>query len=340
MKLFSTTFLSVLQGNIPPSAIKILLFLISLHSQLYAQEKQFTITGKPIVTVFANYHTGLGEANKESGFELERCYLGYQFKVMPHLSGRIVFDIGPTKVKGSDLERVAYIKNAMLTWTPGNFTLDFGLVKTEQFSLQENFWGYRYIFKSFDDEYKFSPSADMGIIAKYKFSDQFEADISVTNGEGYKKINQDNSYRYGAGMTLYPLSGIVIRTYYDLYSGKSDTTSHQHSLTVFTGYKHTRFYLGAEYNKMFNAGFQTHTTQSGYSVFASAGISKKISAFARYDNLETNRHSTTGNDGQLILGGIQYTPVKYLKLSPNFRNWNPYNGPSQAYLYFNLEFKL
>lgn len=94
----------------------------------------------------------------------------------------------------------------MLSWTPGNFTLDFGLVKTEQFSLQESFWGYRYILKSFDDEYKFGPSADMGIIGKYRFNDYISADLSFTNGEGYKKINKDNNYRYGAGVTLTPVT--------------------------------------------------------------------------------------------------------------------------------------
>ena len=33
---------------------------------LRAQEQKITITGKPIVTLFANYHTGLGHANSNS----------------------------------------------------------------------------------------------------------------------------------------------------------------------------------------------------------------------------------------------------------------------------------
>ena len=71
--------------------------------------------------------------------------------------------MGSTKVSGSDLERVAYIKNAMLSWKTGNFTLDFGLIGLEQFNVQEKFWGYRYIMKSFQDEYKFGSSADMDL---------------------------------------------------------------------------------------------------------------------------------------------------------------------------------
>lgn len=149
--------------------ISVVLAAICLSSfgQKQEEKKKFQIKGQPIVTVFANYHAGIGNANKESGFALDRAYLGYQFSLTEKLSGKVVFDMGSTKVSGSDLERVAYIKNAMLSWKTGNFTLDFGLIGLEQFNVQEKFWGYRYIMKSFQDEYKFGSSADMGILGKY-----------------------------------------------------------------------------------------------------------------------------------------------------------------------------
>lgn len=327
-----------LNSGMKKIALSFLYLFLTLQS--FAGEKKFTITGEPIVTVFANYHAGFGRANKESGFELERCYLGYQFAVTEKLSGKVIFDIGSTKVKGSDIERVAYIKNAFLTWKPGDLTLDFGLVKTEQFSLQESFWGYRYIFKSFDDEYKFSPSADLGIIAKYKFTDVIKADLSITNGEGYKKLNKDNHYRYGAGITLQPHSSVLIRTYYDLYTGHSDSTSNQHALSFFAGYEHSRFRIGAEYNLMYNSSFESGADQSGGSVFTSVNLCPKFTFFSRYDYLTSTHRPDDNNDGQLFLTGIQYTPIKYLKLSPNFRTFNPRNASAQSFIYLNLEFKL
>lgn len=317
----------------------LLFFLLLLAVAGTAQEKKFTVQGSPIVTLYANYHAGLGPANKESGFELDRSYLGYQFSVTQQLSGRVIFDIGPIKVKGSDLERVAYVKNAMLSWKPENFTLDFGLVKTLQFSLQENFWGYRYILKSFNDEYKFSPSADMGIIGKYDFSPVFSADLSITNGEGYKKLNKDNNYRYGAGITAKFPANTLFRFYYDLYTGKSDTTRNQHAFSFFGGYRHPAFYAGVEYNLMYNSHFQDNHKQYGYSIYTSVRLFKKISVFGRYDNLQSNY---TGNDnsGQRILAGIQYQPIRYLKIAPNFSNWNPYEDRAETFLYLNVEFKL
>ena len=88
---------------------------LSSFGQKQEEKKKFQIKGQPIVTVFANYHAGIGNANKESGFALDRAYLGYQFSLTEKLSGKVVFDMGSTKVSGSDLERVAYIKNAMLS---------------------------------------------------------------------------------------------------------------------------------------------------------------------------------------------------------------------------------
>ena len=86
--------------------ISVILAAICLSSfgQQQEEKKKFQIKGQPIVTVFANYHAGLGRANKESGFALDRAYLGYQFSLTEKLSGKVVFDMGSTKVSGSDVE--------------------------------------------------------------------------------------------------------------------------------------------------------------------------------------------------------------------------------------------
>lgn len=303
---------------------------------LYSQEKTFQFSGKPIVTIFADVHTGLGSANEDAGFTLERSYLGYQFTVTKELSGKVVFDIGTSKVEGSDLERIAYVKNAMLTWKTGNFALDFGLISLEQFNLQEKFWGYRYIRKSFQDEYKFNSSADMGIIGKYKFNGWLSADVSFINGEGYKKINKDNHFRYGAGVTLQPLKNVTLRAYWDIYNGDGGESKDQQSLALFAGYKHTRFYVGAEYNKLFNTGFSDGNDRTGYSAYASVNLWKKWALFGRYDNLVASQNSVAGQ--QYGLAGIQYTPNKYLRLSPNYQVSRPEGGKTASYIYLNVGF--
>lgn len=316
------------------------LVTLSLTAQEEMKEKKFSITGKPIVTLFGNFHAGLGHANKNTGFDLERSYLGYQFKVTENLGGKVVFDIGPSKVSGSDLERIAYVKNAMLSWTPGKFTLDFGLIGLEQFNLQEKFWGYRYILKSFNDEYKFGSSADLGIIGKYKFTDWISADITFTNGEGYKKLNKDNNFRYGAGVTVTPIKNLTLRAYYDMHDGDGDDAEQQQSLALFAGYKHSCFHVGAEYNQMTNTKWVEDNNQSGYSVYASANVAKKFSVFGRYDNLTSKDDWNIKADGQRMLFGLQYEPIKQLRLAPNFTSWNPGQGRAESYLFLNLEFKI
>ncbi|WP_292268461.1 hypothetical protein [Butyricimonas sp.] len=321
--------------------MSVVLIIACMSSFGQEEKKKFQITGKPIVTVFANYHAGLGDANKESGFALDRAYLGYQFSLTEKLSGKVVFDMGSTKVDGADLERVAYIKNAMLSWKTGDFTLDFGLIGLEQFNVQEKFWGYRYIMKSFQDEYKFGSSADMGILGRYKFTKWLSADITISNGEGYKKLNGDNKYRYAVGATLFPVKGLTIRAYYDLASKNSDADGlkDQQNLAFFAGYKHKLFSLGGEYNQMFNTKSKEDKDQNGFSVYSTVKLAEKFDAFGRYDNL-ASKDDWSSADGQRVLIGIQYSPIKQLKIAPNFSTWNPRDGKSSSFAYLNIEFKL
>ena len=71
--------------------------------------------GKAIVQVFGNFHSGFGAESDDRGFELERSYLGYEYKLGNGLSVKGVMDIGKSN-DVSDYQRIAYIKNAMLSW--------------------------------------------------------------------------------------------------------------------------------------------------------------------------------------------------------------------------------
>ena len=39
------------------------------------------LKGKAIIQVFGNFHTGFGDDKDNRGFELERSYLGYEYKL-------------------------------------------------------------------------------------------------------------------------------------------------------------------------------------------------------------------------------------------------------------------
>ena len=278
--------------------------------------------GKAIVQVFGNFHSGFGVENDDRGFELERSYLGYEYKMGNGLSVKGVMDIGKSN-DVSDYQRIAYIKNAMVSWKKGNLTLNGGLISTTQFNFQEKFWGYRYIMKSFQDQYKFGNSADLGISATYKFANWLSADAIIVNGEGYKKIQKNDGLNYGLGTTLTPAKGLQIRLYGGMNESSEQDKKNIVNMAAFIGYKNDKFTIGAEYNKMWNASYKEGQDQYGYSVFASAKLNKKTDVYARLDDLCSKDDWNKAKDEQAAILGAQFKLGKYVKIAPNFRMSKP-----------------
>ena len=274
--------------------------------------------GKAIVQMFGNFHTGFGEKNDDRGFDLERSYLGYEYKLGNGLSVKGVMDIGKSS-DVSDYQRIAYIKNAMVSWKRGDLTLSGGLISTTQFNFQEKFWGYRYIMKSFQDQYKFGNSADLGISAAYKFADWISADAIIVNGEGYKKVQKSDGLNYGVGLTMTPVKGFQIRLYGGLNEGAEDGKEDIVNMAAFMGYKCDKFSIGAEYNLMQNASNKKDADLSGYSIYATMKMSKETALYARFDDLYSKDDWNKAKDEQAAILGAQFKLGKYVKVAPNVR---------------------
>ena len=277
-----------------------------------------TPQGKAIIQVFGNLHTGFGADNDDRGFELDRSYLGYQYSFGKGLQMKAVMDIGKSSDVG-DYQRIAYIKNAQVTWKSGRWTLDGGLISTTHFKVQEKHWGYRYIMKSFQDEYKFGSSADLGISAAYKFNDVVSADAIIVNGEGYKKVQVKDGLQYGLGATVTPVKGLTLRVYGSLNESTQKGAKDAYNWAAFAGYKNDRFSLGAEYNIYQNTGFVDDADQYGLSVYGTAHLSKVVDVFARYDYLTSKDDWNIGKDESAAMLGAQFKVCKYVKIAPNFR---------------------
>ena len=295
--------------------------------------------GKAIVQVFGNFHTGFGNENDNRGFELERTYLGYEYNLGKGLTVKGVMDIGKSS-DVSDYQRIAYIKNAMVQWKTGNLTLSGGLISTTQFNFQEKFWGYRYIMKSFQDQYKFGNSADLGLSAAYKLADWITADAIIVNGEGYKKIQKNDGLNYGLGATFTPLNGLQIRLYGGINESGEEDKEDITNLAAFVGYKCNEFTIGAEYNYMANVSNKEDADLSGYSIFASVNLSKETSLFARFDDLHSKHDWNISKDESAAIFGAQFKLGKYVKVAPNFRMSMPKaTGADNAYsAYINCYF--
>lgn len=283
-------------------------FCVTASAQKSTEEPK----GKAIVQVFSNFHTGFGDTKNDRGFELDRSYVGYQYDLGKGVQIKGVMDIGQSD-DVNDYHRIAYIKNAQITWKTGNWTLTGGLISTTQFNMQEKFWGYRYVMKSFQDQYKFGNSADLGISAAYKFNDWLSADAIVVNGEGYKKVQKNDGLQYGLGATLTPAKALTFRVYYGLNEGSEDTQENTQNLATFIGLKFNRFSIGAEYNRIWNAKYVNENDYDGFSVYSTVNLNKGADLYLRFDEFD-------GSESAFI-AGVQWRLGKYVKLSPNFR-WN------------------
>lgn len=331
--LFHLLMVSVIAQDIIPDTNTIL---------KTSSQKNRKITGQPIVDLFFNFHTSIIKPYNNIGFEMERSYLGYQFNLTPSLSGKVILDVGNPKISDSELERIAYLKNACLNWHYKKWTLDVGLITLTQFSLQEKFWGYRYIYKSFQDANKFGSSADLGIVLKYQLTHWLAADLSLTNGEGYKKMNIDNRFRYSIGMTVTPVKSLVLRVYYDRKDKLETDTSGktQETVALFIGYKNKICSIGGEYNMFFNAKNSPAKHMMGASVYSTFFLPKHFKLFLRCDYLSCNSVWQDDREGITGIFGFEYTPVKWVSISPNLRC--QYNKKNELSIlgYLNLLVKL
>jgi len=299
---------------------------------------------KPIVKVFANYHFGLNDYSTENAFQLTRAYLGYDVKISDNFSFKTNIDVGmPTS--DSKYDYVAFLKTASLQYHKGKLKINTGLISLKQFKLQEKTWGHRYIYKSFQDEHKFGSAADLGVMFEYSIVNGLVIDATIRNGEGYKKIQSDQTFNGALGLTYHVWENLVLRGYYE-YSEKS---INQSVFSGFIGYQAKKLInIGIEYNYVQNNSYVIDQDLTGYSAYMTFILNHKFQLFGRYDNLKSNKQKdeivswNESKDGEAIIAGVQYKLEKNIKISTNLQYWAPdKNGSNkEVYTFLSLEYKL
>lgn len=292
----------------------------------FAQDTNDTFKpgGSAFMKIFTDFRSTSSNGSTASAFEVTRAYFGYGYNFSRNFSGKVNFDIGDPGVGG--LQMTAYLKNAFFEYKAKGFTVDFGLITTSQFSTQEGFWENRYIQKTFQDYYGFNSSADLGLGVAYQFTKFLKADVSVYNGEGYKKIQADSTFQTAIGLTLTPAKGLVARGIVDFMSRNGVTQS---TVTGFIGYKADKFSVGGEYNSQQNHGLIDSHNFYGPSVWANVYAAKNFKILARYDDLSSNKINGAANswnhskDGSRLIAGVEFVPVKGINLSPNYQGFFP-----------------
>lgn len=312
---------------------------IILSGQDKPEDSEFKPSGSPFAKIYTNFHTQVSEGENQTAFEITRAYLGYEYNFSRNFSAKINLDFGDPE--SGKFQHAAYLKYAYLNYSNRNFSIYFGMIKTSIFEIQEKIWGHRYILKSFMDEYKFESSADIGVSLAYKINNILSIDAILVNGEGYKSVQLDSTYRGGAGITIKPFQGLILRGYFD-YEKKDEALI---NFATFIGYSNDALSAGLEFNIENNNKYIKDHNLTGYSAYGSYQINKWFEVFGRYDNLNSNKLSGEPdpwnilNDGHLIMAGVEFTPVKGIKLAPNYKGWLPNASGSSliSWIYLNAE---
>ena len=331
--------------NTKKLSFTILVIFFSLN--IYTQD---TNKGDIFSTIFWNYNTDLSsEASKKNSFEVKRVYLGYKFKIDDKISAKVTFDIGKNSA-GSDY--TAFLKTAQIDWSlKDNFKISFGMIGNKQFKYQESIWGYRYLYKTFQDENKFGSSADLGVNGEIKVSKNLKMNLFMLNGEGYKNIQDDDGYMKIGGNLIYEISnGLSLKLYYDSEPGNDEFNVT--NVGYFIGYDKNKTRVGFEYNKINNAKSYNSPSLdnnlSGFSGYISQKFSENSSVFFRYDSLESNIVSgssepwNSGKDGKLMILGYEHVVTKGFKLNLNYRNYNYTDNSinNKSMVFINAEIKI
>lgn len=318
--------------------------MLSFSAFSQEEEKEVKAHGAVSGKLYANFHTGGTSGAWNSEFEMTRAYFGYKYTLDKNFGAVVMLDIGSAddlKVAGNTIKRYAFFKNAYMSYKSDGLTMKFGIAGTYTMGLHDKFWGYRYISKPFLNKYKFGSTADLGIFADYKIDDNFSADVSFANGEGYNNVQLDNFFKTSVGAT-YVSNGLTVRGYYDFVN----SVVIESTLAGFVGYTmKDKVKFAAELGYRINDGATTDKNKLAYSVLAVANINKKMKVFGRFDHIQSSTLPTlaigwnTAMDGNKIIAGFEFIPTKNVNLALNYQG-NMYSNTAinrQSFIFLNAQ---
>jgi len=331
-----------------PVYLFIFFLIVFLSDSVYADGFKTTDSVKykaiPEIMLFSNFHQGVGGDTREPNFEIKRATFGYQFHIPKGFSSIIRLDVSPNLPLGQNYNMVnVYLRAMYISWGKGKFLINTGLVDNMQHMTQQKFWGARYIYKSYLDEYRFLPSIDLGINGRYNFMDNLSLEFGMMTGTIKDDSVSYGKYYYSLSMNYSPVSELQMKVH-STYSFQNEDL---YTVGGFVGVKiipSLRF--GAEYNAKFSPRNIFQHGASAYIIYDI--IEDKLNAFARYDFLTSSRTAgfvpswTVVDDGMAMVVGCDWRVVDFVRLSLNYQGWLPRQNTNitKSYVYLNVEFRV
>ena len=149
----------------------------------------------------------------------------------------------------------------------------------------------------------------------------------------------------GIDLNLIKYLQIRIYTHQKMY-GDSIYNATEQLYSFFAGYRFEEKYrIGFEYNYILSYNGLKDLNSGGLSAFTSLNVYKSIELFARYDflNHDFSGEDVTINgygDGNALITGIHYNPVKGVNVSLNYQGWFESNTTTRNHILLSFEYRL
>ena len=308
-------------------------------------------------------HSG-GANNPASGVgvNLKRAFLGLDHHFTSKISAAILLDadnvtgqtstVNPATSAAQLVGKGVFIRNAYgeIKLHPA-LTIRLGAAEMPWISYAEAAENQRHVERSLLERVGYGNPADWGVHLSGDFLRQKDASlgyaISVVNGGGYRQARVTKSVDiearfsgtwhgfYGALGGYYGKRGNDIET----IAGTTASSFHMAKrIDVMAGYKSSVIGIGGEYfyaRDWNNVGVNpalfvlSQDAASGWSGFVHYNLSRQWRAFLRYDQVKPNRDTVPELQDDLFVGGLQFSPLKYVDLALVYKR-ETVNGGSVA----------
>lgn len=311
-----------------------------------AKPAPFTPSIVPMGEIFAEYSHNLGSGEERiHGFELSRTSVGARARFTPKISGSIMLEgarfgaysvtvptytldengelvvgDGTTYVYDRGNNRIQmFVKRAALEF---DNVLDSGLkvqagMITSAFPLYEELiWGYRFVAGAYTDYWRMGHTVDVGMsLAGKPLGGLLDFQLSIVDGEGPRKPNDDQRLQYQARVSVAPLAqnptlkGLKFAGYFD-YGLLDEEGHYRMSSFAAASFEHPMITV---YTGLYRIDYH-EVVSAGFSSVLSVNPMKNAHVFLRLDLHDYNQE-VENDAASLIIAGIGYDLSKTVQLA-------------------------
>ncbi|MBP7730360.1 MAG: hypothetical protein KA114_01855 [Bacteroidales bacterium] len=322
--------------------ITLILALLTTSPLLLSQSDKSKFI--PIAEIFTDFHFAPGNSDISKGFNLKRAWFGSDLYFDNKFHATFILNMAKLIDTMPYYGERSPIREASIGYNSEKLKIAFGITGTRVMMFQQKFCDKRYVASTFQSLNGYGGLFDLGLAVDYKFNDIIEADFTLMNGDGVSN-KTDGSLKVSAGINIYPLKQLVLRIYGDT---RKKNGLWQSTFIGFAGFSYSVIKIGGEINYKSNLDLKEGHNAWGVSLTGSINLAEKFQLFTRYD------YSTSvivpgdfaewnyKKDGSLIIGGLQYTFNKSVRIAVDYQATIPADNNREIsdMIFLHAHFKL